>query len=187
MSHFILPFLSYIVSPKLLIRRVLDIWFTNAARLLRISAFLFGGEFPNELPEDEMRLEDARIFVRYLTGNPARDSDLAPRLLRPNVTNVILEDGTVELVDIGESDEWEDEKLDEPDEIPVPVQPTIRHLRYIRVPNHDHIEVIPGYKMLVRLHRNDPVFGRPNETPLEVIANWTKVYAPDQFRLRVNN
>jgi hypothetical protein len=43
-------------------------------------------------------------------------------------------------------------------------------LNHMRVPNHDHIEVIPEARMLVRIRKTDPVFGRPTETPQEVAA-----------------
>ncbi|KAJ3091188.1 hypothetical protein HK102_001375 [Quaeritorhiza haematococci] len=60
-----------------------------------------------------------------------------------------------------------------------------REFRYMRVPNHDHVEVIPGQKMLIPIRENDPVVGRPNETQEEVRANWKKVYVPDRFKIRV--
>ncbi|KAI8906391.1 hypothetical protein EDD86DRAFT_210609 [Gorgonomyces haynaldii] len=56
---------------------------------------------------------------------------------------------------------------------------------FMRVPNHDHVEVIPNQKMLVPMHRDDPVFGREQETREEVLSNWTKVYVPPQFRYRL--
>jgi len=56
---------------------------------------------------------------------------------------------------------------------------------FLQVPNHDHVEVIPGQKMLTPIGEHDPLVGRPNETPEEVTANWTKVYVPNSFRYRV--
>jgi hypothetical protein len=57
---------------------------------------------------------------------------------------------------------------------------------WIRVPNIDNIDIIPGEKMLVWMKQSEPVFGRANETPEEVLRKWTKVFAPDQFYPRVN-
>lgn len=39
--------------------------------------------------------------------------------------------------------------------------------------------------MMIMMHKDDPLFGRENETPQEVAANWTKVYVPEQFRIRI--
>jgi hypothetical protein len=60
-----------------------------------------------------------------------------------------------------------------------------REKRYMRVPNHDNIEIIPKEKMLIPMKEEDEVFGRPGETEDEVKANWTKVYIPDYFYTRV--
>ncbi|KAI8800678.1 hypothetical protein BJ742DRAFT_66466 [Cladochytrium replicatum] len=60
-----------------------------------------------------------------------------------------------------------------------------RQYRFMRVPNHDNIEVIPGQKIMIPIRERDPIVGRPNETQEDVAANWTKVYVPDRFRARV--
>jgi E3 ubiquitin-protein ligase MARCH6 len=58
--------------------------------------------------------------------------------------------------------------------------------RFLRVPNHDHIEVTPGVRdVMIPCRENDPLFGRPHESNDEVRANWTKVYVPKYFKPRV--
>ncbi|KAI9356559.1 hypothetical protein DFJ73DRAFT_823156 [Zopfochytrium polystomum] len=60
-----------------------------------------------------------------------------------------------------------------------------REARYMRVPNHDHIEVIPRQRVLLPMRRGEPVIGRAHENEDDVRTNWTRVYVPDRFRLRV--
>jgi hypothetical protein len=64
--------------------------------------------------------------------------------------------------------------------------PQPSNYRFLRVPNHDHIEVTPGVRdVMIPCRENDPLFGRPHESPEEVNANWTKVYIPRHFKPRV--
>ncbi|KAJ3316508.1 hypothetical protein HDU76_001746, partial [Blyttiomyces sp. JEL0837] len=56
---------------------------------------------------------------------------------------------------------------------------------YLRVPNHDHIEIIPGQRVLLPMARGQPLVGRPNETMDDMRANWTRVYVPERFKLRI--
>jgi hypothetical protein len=66
-----------------------------------------------------------------------------------------------------------------------PVQDS-KLFRFMRVPNHDHIEIIPGVKdIMTRIRENDPVVGRANESEADTRANWTKVYVPRFFKARV--
>ncbi|KAL5033528.1 hypothetical protein BDV3_000502 [Batrachochytrium dendrobatidis] len=100
-------------------------------------------------------------------------------------------------------DEWEDvtdseagsvdlngNALQDPvisDEEFAPLQPR-QHMKptnYMRVPNHDHIEVIPGDKVMLFMRKDEAIFGRATETPEEVASNWTKVYVPNRVFLRV--
>jgi E3 ubiquitin-protein ligase DOA10 len=60
-----------------------------------------------------------------------------------------------------------------------------RPFRRLRVPNTDHIKIIPGEKILIPLNDGDPLFGREEETPEEVKANWTIVYRANHFKLRI--
>ncbi|TPX53632.1 hypothetical protein SeMB42_g00650 [Synchytrium endobioticum] len=53
--------------------------------------------------------------------------------------------------------------------------------RFIRAPNHDHIEVVPGQPVMVYLEDHQEVQGRPNETPSEVSTNWVKIRIPNHF------
>jgi hypothetical protein len=57
--------------------------------------------------------------------------------------------------------------------------------QFLQVPKTDHIEVIPGQKMLIDIGENEDIKGRPNETPEEVELHWTKVYVPPKFKIRV--
>lgn len=58
--------------------------------------------------------------------------------------------------------------------------------RFLRVPNHDHIDVTPGVRdVMIPCRENDPLFGRPHESLEEVQNNWTKVYIPRYFMPRV--
>ncbi|KAJ3147104.1 hypothetical protein HDU86_008100 [Geranomyces michiganensis] len=70
---------------------------------------------------------------------------------------------------------------------PLPVKRTRprREFRYMRVPNNDHVEVIPGERMLIPIRADDPVRGREGETEEEVRLNWTKVYVPANFKIRI--
>lgn len=64
--------------------------------------------------------------------------------------------------------------------------PQPNNYRFLRVPNHDHIEVTPGVRdVMIPCRENDPLFGRPHESAEEVRANWTKVYIPKYFKPRV--
>ncbi|KAI8998301.1 hypothetical protein BC832DRAFT_241987 [Gaertneriomyces semiglobifer] len=60
-----------------------------------------------------------------------------------------------------------------------------RDFPYLRVPNHDHIEVVPGYRMVVPMREQEEVFGREGETEDDVRGNWRKVYVPPMWKLRV--
>ncbi|KAJ3244368.1 hypothetical protein HK104_008041, partial [Borealophlyctis nickersoniae] len=73
-----------------------------------------------------------------------------------------------------------------PDQPPSrPPRRSKREFPYMRVPNRDVVEVVPGQPMLVPMRRGEPVRGREGETEDAVRANWTKVYVPGNFRARV--
>ncbi len=64
--------------------------------------------------------------------------------------------------------------------------PNPKNYRFMRVPNHDHIEVTPGVRdVMIPCREGDPLFGRVHETEDEIKANWTKVYVPKYFKARV--
>ena len=64
--------------------------------------------------------------------------------------------------------------------------PQPSNYRFLRVPNHDHIEVTPGVRdVMIPCRENDPLFGRSHETAEEIRINWTKVYIPKYFKPRV--
>ena len=58
--------------------------------------------------------------------------------------------------------------------------------RFLRVPNHDHIEIIPGvYDLMTPIREHDELYGRQGETVTDIRSNWTKVYIPTCFWIRV--
>lgn len=62
-----------------------------------------------------------------------------------------------------------------------------KNFRFMRVPNHDHIEIKPGVRdIMIPIRQDDPVLGRPNETEEETRSNWVKVFVPTHFRFRVH-
>jgi hypothetical protein len=120
--------------------------------------------------EDEFNAEMRRDWAQ-LAGGASR---------APITTIIRNQDGTTSSVNGAESD-WEDEVQ----QLGLLDHRKKRGKRFLRVPNRDMIEIIPGEKILIWMKETDPVFGRPNETPEEVQRNWTKVYAPDWFYTRV--
>ena len=163
-----MPLLIDMISPKQIFRVFCQAWYKQVSSFLRISHFMFGGDpYYEEESDDE---DDVQI--RYLTISTDSNSES----------------------DEQQDDEWQDissESNNNEDDIfeaggftDIP-QVQQRRSRYIRVPNHDSIEVIPGEKLLVWMNDSDPIFGRINETPEQVIQNWTKVYAPPYFYPRV--
>lgn len=148
------------------------------SRLLRLSAFMIGGEYPDE----ESDTEDA-VEIRHMTiGEPKKTVS----------KQVVNEDGSVTNLVSEDEDEWEDEpgtnfrveELFEEEKV-IKIKPNGKRLRYMRVPNHDTVEVIPGEKMLIYMDGDAEVFGRPTETPEQVANNWTKVYIPNFFYPRI--
>ncbi|TPX35008.1 hypothetical protein SmJEL517_g02469 [Synchytrium microbalum] len=73
-----------------------------------------------------------------------------------------------------------DELAEVPGARPIGSQPP-----YIRVPNHDHIEVIPNVPVMIFMEENEALFGRPNETEADVRTNWTKIRVPNMFWWRL--
>lgn len=81
------------------------------------------------------------------------------------------------------TDELSDNEDDNLNTVPGAAKST--RLSYLRVPNHDHIILVPGEKVMVRMSRDDELFGRAGETPAEIITNWRKVIVPSNFTLRI--
>jgi hypothetical protein len=142
--------------------------FEQLSRFLRLSHFILGDpriDEESDYEEDDVPYRQRRGIARL--GRRVRVEPIEG----PNQSN---EDDS----------EWEDEEESQ-EEIPRSPNKVRRELRYLRVPNRDNIEVIPGQKMLIWMKDSAPVFGRANETPEQVQQNWTKVYAPNHFYKRV--
>ncbi|KAJ1565907.1 hypothetical protein HK096_007185, partial [Nowakowskiella sp. JEL0078] len=60
-----------------------------------------------------------------------------------------------------------------------------REKRFLRVPNHDRIKIIPKVPVMIPMRSNEPVYGRPDEPAEDVRHNWTKVYVPPNLRARI--
>ena len=164
MFHFALPFMLKLISPVSLFNTLLEKWYHRIAAHLRISSFLLGGDYPDE--ESDSEDNDDMIPEKYLKTRNERNPVATIETLDEdgNPTNSL------------DDDQWDDTDV---------VEKKQSRLRYLRVPNHDLVPTVPGSKMMIPMNENDPVFGRPGETPDEVKSNWTKVYVPDRFKLRV--
>jgi hypothetical protein len=162
---------------------------------------MFGTRVKDEESDDEEEDE-----VPIIIGGP--DASLAAVEARKATMKKHMERGAkVEVVEGdegGEDDDWEEEEdaLHDPtssslqDSAARTVSTTSgpasdaprRHRRdkpYLRVPNHDRIELIPGQKVMIPMERGQPLFGRATETEDEIRLNWRRVYVPDRFRARV--
>lgn len=158
--QYIFPHILKLVDINSNFKSLVRTWFETVARKLRVSHFLLGEDHPDE-QSDFGDFED-EAEVRYLTI----DDPFAVR-------------GPGEEFSDETDEEWEN--IDE-----VHVKKSTREKRYLRVPNRDTVEIIPGDRMVVWMKEEDPVFGRPNETADDIQTNWTKVYAPDWFQTRVS-
>ncbi|KAH9244286.1 hypothetical protein BASA81_018320 [Batrachochytrium salamandrivorans] len=266
--HFFVPLTVKFMNLKNSIRYLFEKWLRLAASILRISSFLFGGEFPEEDIETENAAGDSEEqvnpIIRYVTLDRYGNVEKPHRARRfpPSGAveqQILLDDGDMAEVDQAEDqDEWMDEDSDEQSGVdtaaspftkrnrsnrfafPEPADhaineetngestaaahastsaqhewedmsdsdvidnstesqkgkslsgvatdtstPPTKVLNYMRVPNHDHIEVIPGEKMMLFMAKDDPLFGREAETPEEVAHNWTKVYVPSHFFIKI--
>ncbi|KAI8915088.1 hypothetical protein BC831DRAFT_168458 [Entophlyctis helioformis] len=272
--HFLVPNVLKAIKPMVVFQSMLEFWFQCVARALRLTSFLFGGDFPDEesdWEDNDVHHDTAGAgvpLVRHLFAANDAHRGFAPLPQRPGAGDLfvaeVLANGDVVPIDQDDDEgEWEDEDEDVDTEAnPVrhadivgdglfdghnrlaghvdnpgsgdmgtgqmehggtdlaaadeqqgigangitvgdgpaastpgsvggasqqgtrPVKPK-REKRFMRVPNHDHVEIIPGQKMMVMMREEDPVFGRETESPDEVAANWTKVYTPDNFQKRI--
>ncbi|KAI9098644.1 hypothetical protein DFS34DRAFT_618303 [Phlyctochytrium arcticum] len=197
--HFIIPWTIATVKPKKLLAKLLEIWFRWAAHRLRLSSFMFGGNHKDEESDDEIEIDVSEgTEDMFLNVGDKYDMEIvdAPSAA-PEPLNGTTEDVAKIVEDHGEDgdDEWEDEEIillnssrksydvigSEPRKRRIPR----RAVRFMRVPNHDHVEVKPGLKMLIPMRYDEEVFGREGETEEEVKANWTRVYVPDRFKARL--
>ncbi|KAJ1566975.1 hypothetical protein HK405_007696, partial [Cladochytrium tenue] len=159
--HFVLPFAFGWTRPRTLFRQLLAAWFRVTARRLRLTHFMFGNRLVDEESDDEGE-EDEPVVHRAFADLQRETAATAARA-GP------AEDGGA-AADGGDDGAGRRRR---------------REFRYMRVPNHDHIEVIAGQRMLQPMRRGEPVVGRAHENEDDVRANWTRVYVPDRFRLRV--
>jgi E3 ubiquitin-protein ligase MARCH6 len=187
--QFVLPqYFRYLnLKPKFI--SVVRKWFEKVAHLLRMTQFLLG----DERPDEESDFEDNQTDIRYLTVNNV-DVDEHLRIhvpKRDQVVEVVEQDNNTDLDD---DNAWEDVDVDVQTESATasllhPAQPkrkqSGREKRYLRVPNHDSIEIVPGLPVLVWVKEEDPVFGLDHETPEQIERNWTRVYAPNFFKARI--
>ncbi|KAI8901471.1 hypothetical protein BC833DRAFT_577813 [Globomyces pollinis-pini] len=180
--QFVFPILLRRLNPKIHFRNFIGDWFRIVSSKLRLSSFMLSGSFPEEETDDEDEIE-----IRHLTIDPEKEDRMQQ--------SIVHDDGTTTPLDEHEQDDWEDEDVDDVVEALfdkpgfTQVKRTRgrrgRKMRYLRVPNHDTVEIIPGDRMLVWMEEDAEIFGRPNETPEQVKRNWTKVYAPANYKLRL--
>ena len=174
--HFILPQALKFVELDAKFKTVVKIWFVTVAKMLRLSHFLMG--------ERVLEEEDFHTFESHLENGNVSVIDpitmAAPsKKGKSPATETVDEYGTNTTSIVGADNEWNDD-------IPMNDFSNDEKKTWIRVPNIDNIDIIPGEKMLIWMKPSDPVFGRANETPEEVARKWTKVFAPENFYPRVN-
>ncbi|KAJ3215547.1 hypothetical protein HDU67_000268 [Dinochytrium kinnereticum] len=194
--HFVLPWAVAWVRPRQIFRAILDGGFRFIARRLRLTNFLFGDRMRDEESDTEEDEEDI-VPVRIVRENDPPAPAMAPHAA----------DDIAVINEESDDDEWVDEETDgegspvpslNPGEealenavaTPAMNEPNNQMRRprshpYLRVPNHDHVEIIPRQRMMVPMARGEALFGRANETEEEVRANWRRVYIPDRFRFRI--
>ncbi|KNC99656.1 uncharacterized protein SPPG_09243 [Spizellomyces punctatus DAOM BR117] len=210
--HFVVPWTVAWIRPKRILRWLVDQWFRWTARRLRLTSFLFGGAHKDEESDDEVEVEvnDATEEIVYhdeaapsasadspsLEGNGTVEQPAAPAHSQEQPLPTSAGSSSSDRADDAD-DEWEDEEvivLNGPGPRTPPSTTTgikrkrwrpRREYRYMRVPNHDHVEVIAGQKMLIPLKFGEGLMGREGETEEEVRVNWTKVYVPDRFKIRI--
>lgn len=147
------------MKPDAKFRNLVSAWFSWIARALRITHFLLGKEKMDEQSDHED--EEEELSSEILPFGQSNIVNHHSHLFEQPPVSANLE---------RESKEGLSSR---------------REKRYMRVPNHDNIEIVPKEKLLIRMKEEDPVFGRAGETDDEIKANWTKVYVPDNFYTRV--
>ncbi|KAI8837036.1 hypothetical protein BC829DRAFT_493270 [Chytridium lagenaria] len=194
--HFVLPWAIAWVRPRQLFRNVVAGWFRFTARRLRLTHFLFGERMRDEESDTEDDEDD--VPVRLIRPEDAPAPTVSPQV-----------DADTEKKEATDDEGWVDEDTEGEGSSSTPL-PTLfedgagpansppeaivasatrAHVRprpfpYLRVPNHDHVEIIPNQKMMIPMARGEALFGRMNESEDEVRANWRRVYVPDRFRFR---
>ncbi|KAJ3174716.1 E3 ubiquitin-protein ligase march7 [Geranomyces variabilis] len=201
--HFVVPWTIAWIRPKRMLRQVVDVWFRWTAEQLRLQSFMFGGpaemdesDDEVEIDEDEFQVPSAQTLPEQSydpTVDEASDSNLSDfeaasssspaRGLNTDSGNDGDDEGDASDVSVGSVVLGAAAAA----RAPVPPKRTRprREFRYMRVPNNDHVEVIPGERMLIPIRDEDPVRGREGETEEEVRLNWTKVYVPANFKTRI--
>ncbi|TPX65973.1 hypothetical protein SpCBS45565_g04773 [Spizellomyces sp. 'palustris'] len=210
--HFVVPWTVAWIRPKRILRWLVDQWFRWTARRLRLTSFLFGGAHKDEESDDEVEVEvnDATEEIVYhddaapsvsadspaVEGSGTVEQPAAPAHSQEQPLPINTASSSSDRGDEAD-DEWEDEEvivLNGPGPRTPPSTATAtkrkrwrprREYRYMRVPNHDHVEVIAGQKMLIPLKFGEGLMGREGETEEEVRVNWTRVYVPDRFKIRI--
>ncbi|KAI8909938.1 hypothetical protein DFJ77DRAFT_471383 [Powellomyces hirtus] len=208
--HFVVPWTIAWIRPKRILRRVVAVWFRWIAASLRLTSFLFGGSSKGDESDDEIDVEedvdvdvsasnrdhgDDPTLLTSLDTSGALDSD--SNISEPDLALLSADNAHRLNHDSGNDGDDEDEihehipAVDSSSSAGAAEPPKIqrkrprREFRYMRVPNNDHVEVIPGERMLIPMRANDPIMGRAGETEEEVKLNWTRVYVPEHFKTRV--
>lgn len=57
--------------------------------------------------------------------------------------------------------------------------------KWLRVPNHDRVPVVPNTRMIMPATSPTDLFGRPGESPVQVSTRWRVVGIPSHFSLRI--
>ncbi|KAJ3170162.1 hypothetical protein HDU88_008787 [Geranomyces variabilis] len=213
--HFVVPWTIAWIRPKRMLRQVVDVWFRWTAEQLRLQNFMFGGpatmdESDDEVEIDEDEVPEAHTGLQQPPAAPVLNMTLPEQNYDPTVDEASdsnlsdFEAASSSSPTRGLNTDSGNDGDDEGDasdvsvgsvvlgaaaaaRMPVPPKRTRprREFRYMRVPNNDHVEVIPGERMLIPVRADDPVRGREGETEEEVRLNWTKVYVPANFKTRI--
>ncbi|KAJ3022734.1 hypothetical protein HKX48_005361 [Thoreauomyces humboldtii] len=201
--HFVVPWTIAWIRPKRILKRIVAAWFKWTAARLRLTSFLLAAT-PADESDDEANWEDLDPPPRHGAGHTKRAGvrlDRPPLGGDPLDAHVHSSDdahprASPVVHDSGEDGDDEEDEIPDPGqgdsvEHPTPLPKTQgnvrpqREFRYMRVPNNDHVEVIPGERMLIPMREHDPIIGRDGETPEEIKLNWTKVYVPEGFKIRI--
>jgi E3 ubiquitin-protein ligase DOA10 len=162
---FLVPFIVNINNTKVWFKKAVEGWFRKVSHILHISEFMFKGKYEDEESDCE---EDDDENDNYGIDNIKKEN-----VINENNKNddVIGDDNNNNITELKIKKIKKNGKR--------------RPLRRLRVPNTDHIKIVPGEKILIPMNDGEPLFGREGETPEEVKTNWTIVYRPNHFKLRI--
>ncbi|KAJ3129995.1 hypothetical protein HK098_007261 [Nowakowskiella sp. JEL0407] len=192
----IVPFMLHALNPATLFRAIVTYWFEGTARYLRLTSFLFGGRHYEEESDDESDEVDVwagenptgeerkRRLQKHRRRSFKTDSKVDVFETNANTSEQVRAAGDVQTMASGSSfiryrdDEEQRRNIKRPAK-------SGRQQRFLRVPNHDSIKIIPKLPVMIPMRANEEMYGRPNEPFEDVLKNWTKVYMPPHIRVRL--